>query len=400
MEGLIKVFLGSPFDEFVSSKIPTLEGFGNLHAIAFETTNSTKIGDDVQRELVFEGDDLRGKFVQLVGMAQGIAEQNTKYDLLNNNSNTLADTILKWIGAKAPQLDNYLAAPGSVPDSEFNPQLFENLPPPLWGEELYDEFREVFEKLFDNIKDYCFAAGTKIRMADGSLRPIELVSINDEVLAYDNNDQHGQGRLAARRVTRTYSTPDKLVIDFHGLKVTPGHVFLCGDGPHVGQHHMLMEILRADGTIVHADGTVLRAATNAPVGSREDAFVQVAYLTDANDALMQTGQMRAGTLILTAEGETKSVLQCMEEEGYRFDAESGLIAKEGEEPHPLYWFGEVPRPEDYILKRSDLTDADLYAEPDYQPEVAAATTRLGQGITPAEGTLHAEAAIRAGETIH
>ncbi|TQV78593.1 Hint domain-containing protein [Denitrobaculum tricleocarpae] len=249
---------------------------------------------------------------------------------------------------------------------------------------------------------YCFAAGTPVELPDGTSKPIEQIRVGDEVLAYDASDHKGQGALSPCRVTRTYATPDKLVIDFHGLKVTPGHVFLCGDGEFAGQHRMLMEILRSDGTIVSADGTVLRAATNAPVESREDAFVQVAYLTDGNDALMQSGKMRAGTLILTPEGESKSVLACLEEDGYRFDAETGLVAKDGEEPHPLYWYGEIPRPEDYVLKRSELTDADLYAEPEYRPEVAASAppSKLGRGITPAEGTLHATAAKQAGETIH
>lgn len=282
--------------------------------------------------------------------------------------------------------------------------------------EIYDEFRTETGEDLPNLEDladeyrslhnegppYCFAAGTPVELPDGTSKPIEEVKVGDEVLAYDASDRNGQGELAPRRVTRTYATPDKLVIDFHGLKVTPGHVFLCGNGEFAGQHRMLMEILRSDGTIVGADGTVLRAATNAPVESREDAFVQVAYLTDGNDSLMQSGRMRAGTLILTPEGESKTVLTCLEEDGYRFDAESGLIAKDGEEPHALYWYGEIPRPEDYVLKRSELTDADLYAEPGYQPEVAAAATasKLGRGITPAEGTLHATAAKQAGETIH
>ncbi|NJO35486.1 MAG: hypothetical protein HC869_22805, partial [Rhodospirillales bacterium] len=38
-----------------------------------------------------------------------------------------------------------------------------------------------------------------------------------------------------------------------------------------------------------------------------------------------------------------------------FDPETGLIAKPGEAPHPLFWFGRLPRPEDYILTRSQET---------------------------------------------
>ena len=355
--------------------------------------------------------DHKGRMVRVMSRSESLGE----YDL---NSNPLFDSYIETHevmrhfdpdGTVTETLQTDLQNSGGAKSEKLIVRtLADGESQEYYKDEVSEDTRLTSDELSNYVDDVivprplCFAAGTPINMSNGTQKPIEEIKIGDEVLAYDASDRNGLGSLSPRRVTRTYATPDKLVIDFHGLKVTPGHVFLCGDGEFAGEHRMLMEILRSDGTIVSADGTVLRAATNAPAGSREDAFLQVAYLTDANDALMQSGRMRAGTLIFTAEGETKSVLACLEAEGYRFDAETGLVAKDGEEPHPLYWYGEVPRPEDYVLKRSDLTDADLYAESGYRPEVAtsAAPSRLGQGHTPSEGLLYAEAGKQAGETIH
>jgi hypothetical protein len=66
-------------------------------------------------------------------------------------------------------------------------------------------------------------------------------------------------------------------------------------------------------------------------------------------------EMRVGTLLFDREGVPVSVLGCLTSEGYTFDPETGLIAKPCEEPHPLFWFGRLPRPEDYILTRSQET---------------------------------------------
>jgi len=124
--------------------------------------------------------------------------------------------------------------------------------------------------------------------------------------------------------------------------VTPGHVFLCGDGPHKGRHRMLIDILRDDGAVVAADGELRRAATNAPLGSREDSFLQVRYLPSRESSDHKIGRMRAGTLLLTEAGETASVLQLLEAEGYAVTGD-GLITRDGEAPQPLHWYGPLPR---------------------------------------------------------
>jgi hypothetical protein len=59
-----------------------------------------------------------------------------------------------------------------------------------------------------------------------------------------------------------------------------------------------------------------------------------------------------------------SVLDCLTAAGYAFDPDTGLVARPGEAPHPLDWFGPLPRPEDYVLARSQATLAALVAERD------------------------------------
>jgi hypothetical protein len=119
----------------------------------------------------------------------------------------------------------------------------------------------------------CFAAGTPVDMADGSKKPIEQIKIGDEVMAYDPFAENGRSGLSPKRVTQTHVTPNRIVIDFWGTKVTPGHVFLLGDGDAEGQHQMLMDIILDDGAVVRDDGTLIRAATGCEVGSRGDQWL-------------------------------------------------------------------------------------------------------------------------------
>lgn len=201
--------------------------------------------------------------------------------------------------------------------------------------------------------DGCFSAGTLITMWDGSKRVIEDVSSNDFVLSYDRS-----GSLSNGRVVRTFIHDVTHLLNVHGLKVTPGHVTLCGDGQFSGQHVPIIDILLSDGALVRENGGLVRMAINKPVGSREDQFVQVSYAVDADAARkgnLQSGKMRVGTLLFDREGQPVSVLDCIRAEGMTFYPETGLVSREGGLPEPLYFFGELPRPEDYILRRSRKT---------------------------------------------
>ncbi len=222
-----------------------------------------------------------------------------------------------------------------------------------------DEIEREREEYFE--RNRCFAAGTLIDMADGTQKPIETVEIGDEVLAYDPDAEGGLGSLKPARVARTMTNFVDEVIDFHGVKVTPGHATLCAEGPNKGQHIPLMDIIREDGVIADRDGTLIRAATNLPVGSAGDQKVQVAYILNKSQQTYFKGKMRLGTLMVGGGDKADwRIMDALQAEGYQV-FEDGLIAKDGETPHPLYWYGEVPKPEDYILKKSALTLADLYA---------------------------------------
>ena len=199
----------------------------------------------------------------------------------------------------------------------------------------------------------CFLAGSPVALADGTSKPIDVTSVGDTVLSYD-----ATGVLVPARVTRTFRNEVSHILDVHGLKVTPGHATLCGDGMFKGRHVPIIDILLSDGALVQADGALIRMAINAPVGSMADALLKVAVAAtpeDLQNDAMTDGEMRVGTLLFDREGVPVSVLDCLMAEGYSFDPETGLIAKPGEAPHPLYWFGPLPRPEDYILTRSRET---------------------------------------------
>jgi len=212
---------------------------------------------------------------------------------------------------------------------------------------------EVGGLMYERNGDNCFSIGTTILVDGGAEVPIESILPGDLVQSYDAN-----GTLVPGRVTRTFRNEVSHLLDVHGLKVTPGHATLCGEGMFKGRHVPIIDILLSDGALVRADGSLIRMAINAPVGSVADAFVKVAVAATPEDMRNDTltdGEMRVGTLLFDREGMPVSVLDCLTAEGYAFDPETGLIAKPGEAPHPLFWFGRLPRPEDYILTRSQET---------------------------------------------
>ncbi|MCU0904193.1 MAG: Hint domain-containing protein [Tabrizicola sp.] len=236
--------------------------------------------------------------------------------------NALVNVIIQQIDGSAPRVDDYNAI--STP------------------------YLQIIE---------CFAPGTLIDLNENATKPIESIRPGDTVLSYT-----ADGTLVPGRVTRTFQKDVTHLLDVHGLNVTPGHVTLCGDGIFRGRHVPIIDILLSDGALVQTDGTLIRIAINAPVGSLADAIVKVAAgLTpeDVQADQLTEGEMRVGTLLFDREGQAISVLDCLTAEGYAFDPETGLVAKPDEAPHPLHWFGPIPRPEDYVLRRSRETLADI-----------------------------------------
>ena len=90
----------------------------------------------------------------------------------------------------------------------------------------------------------------------------------------------------------------------------------------------------------------------------------------ALNSLLVPGEMRAGTLLFDRDGVPVSVLQCLTAGGYAFDAETGLVARHGEAPHPLDWFGRLPRPEYYILARSQETLEGILTDGEWEGPVS------------------------------
>jgi hypothetical protein len=103
-------------------------------------------------------------------------------------------------------------------------------------------------------------------MADGSEKAIEAITANDQILAFDRTSNNGRGGLIPARVVQTFIKHDQKVIDFHGVKVTPGHVFLNGEG----KFQKLEDILAEDGTVVLEDGTIINARTGRPANANDE----------------------------------------------------------------------------------------------------------------------------------
>ncbi len=218
----------------------------------------------------------------------------------------------------------------------------------------------------------CFLSGTPITMADGSRKPIEEITPDDLVLSYDKD-----GHLKPGRVTRVFRNQSTHILDFWGTGVTPGHVYLCGDGPFKGQHVALMDILRTDGAIVRDDGTLIRAATGCEAGSMGDRLVQT--ITGETQPcgrtqIREAGQIRLGTRVITAEGDDISVLDLVFSNGGRLTDDGYIKTAISGEKMPFRWrFSErLPQPEDYILQRSATTLHDIY----HANEWEAVGTRL------------------------
>ena len=80
--------------------------------------------------------------------------------------------------------------------------------------------------------------------------------------------------------------------------MTPGHVYYRPDSKKSYNYETAIDVLRDDGMIQRRDGTLIRAATNAPVDSLRDNFVRaVAGKRKADGTFEQTGEgrIRLGT---------------------------------------------------------------------------------------------------------
>lgn len=208
-------------------------------------------------------------------------------------------------------------------------------------------------------------------------KPIEQVKVGDYVVSHDKN-----GNMVPGYVPRVMENRAKNLLDFWGTGVTPGHAYFCADGRFKGEHVPVLDILRSDGAFVNLDGQVVRAATNFEVGSREDGFVSVVTgLTRADGTVnvKQSRRIRLGTRFKDTDGETRTVLDVIQRENWLLH-DDGLVSRthvDEKRPFHLHFMDRIPKPEDYILERSNLTLAQIYAAGEWEqikPKMPAPAT--------------------------
>lgn len=207
-------------------------------------------------------------------------------------------------------------------------------------------------------------------------KPIEQIEVGDIVVSFDEQDN-----LVPGPVTRTFRNDAKILLDFHGTRVTPGHVYYRPDSKTAHKFETLIDILREDGVIKHQDGTLIRAATNVPVDSPQDGFVRaVAQRRQADGALVQSdaGRIRLGTRFLVGAGKQRKSFAVADliahgggvvgaDEMIRVNDSDGAGDKDGD-PMPFLWeFGEtLPKPEDFVLACSGATVEDIYKAAEWE----------------------------------
>ena len=216
-------------------------------------------------------------------------------------------------------------------------------------------------------REKCFLAGTPIDMWDGTQKPIEYIKPGDVVLSYD-----ADGTLKPGKVKRTFENRVRHVLDVHGLMVTPGHATLCGDGKFKGRHVPMIDILRSDGALVAKNGSLIRAATNCPVGSMGDRKVPAVAVrreADGSVSVSDRGEIRLGTRFITADGADLSVLDLISSMGAAINQDGYLQGGPfGTNQSLFVWEHSdfLPKPEDYILQRSQLTLVDIYEADEWE----------------------------------
>jgi hypothetical protein len=233
----------------------------------------------------------------------------------------------------------------------------------------------------------CFAAGTPISMADGTSKAIEAIEPGDLVQSFDRN-----GRLVPGRVTRTFVNESKILLDFHGTLVTPGHVYYCADGQFEGQFAPLIDILRDDGAVQHEDGTTVRAATGCEIGSTADTQFWAFLVDEETGKITDKCRVRLGTRWMAPDGTHFSMQEYFQASDFEL-LENGYVhlRRQGITSLFVWTFSEaLPKPEDFVLQRSQTTLEDIFTASEWEsqhPRIAAPVLLDGGPVRPSS---HAE----------
>lgn len=201
-------------------------------------------------------------------------------------------------------------------------------------------------------------------------KPIEQIRVGDYVVSHDK-----EGNMVPGYVPRTMTNDVKILLNFHGTRVTPGHVYYRADSRKSDKYETLIDVLREDGVIQRQDGTLIRAATNVPVGDPRDGFVRAVTGPRKADGRVEpktTGRLRLGTrfVIGTGDQRTSYAVADLIAAGGGVVGEDELI-RVGDGPGlPFYWeFGDtLPAPEDFVLACSGTTLEDIYKAAEWESQ--------------------------------
>jgi|GEM_PF-2198205 len=221
-------------------------------------------------------------------------------------------------------------------------------------------------------------------------KPINLVETGDIVVSFDPD-----GNLAPGPVIRTFQNDAKILLNFHGTSVTPGHVYYREDSEKPGKFETLIDVLREDGVIQRQDGTLIRAATNVQIGDPSDGYVKAVTGTLKTDGALepkQWGRIRLGTRFLVGEGEERKAWAVADliQAGGGVVGDDELIRVGDGEPMPFHWeFGDtLPNPEDFVLACSGTTLEEIYKAAEWEsqgPRLPAPMVLDGGPVQPLTG---------------
>lgn len=278
-------------------------------------------------------------------------------------------------------LDEYgIRHQGAFSGDVWARQFYASNGTPAAGTTVADFYSEIQE---------CFGADTPVDMwpLDGSLKPgsdgvydqeavsaniwkkpIELIEVGDTVVSFDD-----KGNMVPGHVPYTFQNDAKILLNFHGTRVTPGHVYFRADSTKSRKFETLIDILRDDGVIEDRDRVKLRAATYAPVDGPLDSFVKAvtgARRPDGGVDTKEQGRIRLGTRFIVGEGKNRKyhVVADLIKSGNGTVGDDELIRVGDSEPMPFHWeFGDtLPKPEDYVLACSGTTLEDIYKAAEWE----------------------------------
>lgn len=212
-------------------------------------------------------------------------------------------------------------------------------------------------------------------------KPIWLMEVGDWVVSFDKNEN-----LVPGPVTRTMTNDVKILLDFFGTEVTPGHVYYRPDSKLPEKFETLIDVLRDDGIVQKQDGSHVRAATNVPVGDPLDGFVHtITRIRTANGTVevKQRGRIRLGTRFIVRNGKERKSYSIADliSAGGGVVGDDELIRVGDGEPMEFHWeFSDtLPQPEDFVLACSGTTLEDIYAASEWEqmkPRLLAPTSRI------------------------